>query len=114
APESIDYAIQRYTNEVRRIYGVMDRRLGEAEYLGGEYSIADIACWPWVKPYESQGQDLAELPNLKRWFDAVGAREAVQRGIEVLADQRDSGKSGQGFDDKAHEALFGAAQYERR
>jgi len=114
APEKIDYAIQRYTNEVHRIYNVMERRLGETEFLAGdEYSIVDIACWPWVKPYENQGQDIDEFPNLKRWFEAIGARPAVQRGVELMAEARSSGKSGQGFDKKAQEVLFGSTQYQK-
>src|SRR5262245_14724321 len=70
APEKIAYAIDRYTNEANRLYGVMNRRLADREYLAGEYSIADMACWPWIVPYERQGQRLEEFPNLKRWFEA--------------------------------------------
>lgn len=115
APETLDYAIQRYTNEVRRIYNVMDRRLGESEYLAGpEYSMVDIACWPWVKPYRNQGQDIDEFANLKRWFERIGERPAVQRGVAVLEEQRSTGKSGQGFDEKAREVLFGGTQFEKR
>lgn len=114
APERLDYAIQRYTNEMGRIYNVMDRRLGEVEYLGGDYSIADIACWPWIRPYERQGQDLDDFPNLKRWFEAVGARAAVARGVELLAELRDAGKAGETFDEQAYEVLFGRTQYQRR
>ncbi|RDD61205.1 glutathione binding-like protein [Ferruginivarius sediminum] len=111
APERIQYAYDRYTNEARRLYGVMDRRLGEAPYLAGEhYSIADIASFPWTRSHENQGIDLADYPNVKRWFDDIAARPAVQRGVQVLADRRKSG----GFDDKARELLFGAAQYQRR
>ncbi len=83
APEKIEYGINRYTNEVNRLYGVMNRRLAEHEYLAGAYSIADMACIGWVRPYENQGQTLDDFPNLKRWFEAVLARPAVQRGIEV-------------------------------
>ncbi|MBM3117420.1 glutathione binding-like protein [Jeongeupia naejangsanensis] len=80
APEKLPYAIERYVKETARLYAVMDKRLGEAAYLAGdEYSIADIAAYPWVVPYERQGQDLANFPNLKRWFDAIAARPAVQR-----------------------------------
>jgi GST-like protein len=111
APETIDYAVNRYTNEVRRLYGVMERRLGESEYLAGDYSIADIACWPWVRPHERQGQDLADFPNLKRWFEAIEARPAVQGALEVLAEASGRGKSGSGFDEKAQEILFGNEQY---
>lgn len=111
APERIQYAYDRYTNEAKRLYGVMDRRLGEAPYLAGEhYSIADIASFPWTRSHENQGIDLADYPNVKRWFDDIAARPAVQRGVQVLADRRKSG----GFDDKARELLFGASQYQRR
>src|SRR5262245_45433622 len=68
APDKLDYAINRYTNEAKRLYGVMNRRLGEAEFLAGAYSIADMKVYPWIRPYERQGQDLANFPNLKRWF----------------------------------------------
>ncbi len=88
APEKIEYGINRYTNEVNRLYGVMNRRLEEHEYLAGAYSIADMACIGWVRPYENQGQTLDDFPNLKRWFEAVLARPAVQRGIEVGKEER--------------------------
>ncbi len=110
APDRIDYAYDRYTNEATRLYRVMDRRLGDAAYLAGDaYTIADIAAFPWIRPYENQGQDLSEHPNLQRWFDDIAARPAVQRGLEVLADQRQNG-----FDDDAKRLLFGAGQYEKR
>jgi len=109
APEKIEYAINRYTNESKRLYGVMDRRLGEVEYFAGEYSIADIAIFPWTRSYANQGVDIAEYPNFKRWFDAVSARSAVQKAVQVLAERRRSVT-----DDKAREVLFGAQQYARR
>ena len=110
APEHNDYAVERYTNEAGRLYGVMDRRLGEVEYLAGDYSIADMACFPWARSAERQGQDLADFPNVKRWFDAIDARPAVQRGVQVLADlRRDIAQ-----DEKGQEILFGASQYARR
>ncbi|WP_337185980.1 glutathione S-transferase N-terminal domain-containing protein [Phenylobacterium sp.] len=84
--EKIPYAIQRYTNEARRLYGVMDRRLGEADYLGGDYSIADMATWPWTRGYKALGIDLAEFPNLQGWFKRVGAREAVLKGANIGKD----------------------------
>jgi GST-like protein len=110
APEKLDYAIKRYTNEAGRLYGVIDRRLGEAEYLAGDYSIADMAVFPWIRPYERQGQKLEDFPNLKRWFQAIDARPAVKKGLELLADKRRAGP----MDDKAKEILFGAAQYAKR
>ncbi len=84
APEPIPYAIDRYTNEAKRLYGVIDGRLGEAEYLGGdEYTIADIITYPWTARHEWHAVDLAEFPSVKRWYDQVGARPAVQRGMAV-------------------------------
>ncbi|MEX0448280.1 glutathione binding-like protein [Spiribacter sp. 221] len=110
APESIDYAINRYTNEASRLYGVMDRRLADRDWLaGGEYTIADIACYPWIRPHENQGQSLDDYLNLKRWYDAISERAAVQRGVAVLADARPPK-----LDDAAKEQLFGATQYQKR
>jgi GST-like protein len=86
APEKIPYAIERFTNETHRLYGVMDRRLAEREFLAGEYSIADIACIGWAKMWERQGQTIEEFANLKRWLDAMLARPAVQRGLAVKVD----------------------------
>jgi GST-like protein len=83
AKEQVPYAIDRYVREKDRLYGVLDRRLGEAEYLAGEYSIADMATYPWVARHEWHQTDLAALPNVKRWFDAIGARPAVKRGMAV-------------------------------
>ena len=109
APEKIQYAIDRYTNEARRLYGVIDRRLGQSEWLGGaEYSIADIATFPWLRSWENQGVVLEEYPHLKRWFDTINERPAVQRGVKVLAELRKP------HDAKAKEVLFGATQYQKR
>ncbi|HEX9571737.1 MAG TPA: glutathione binding-like protein, partial [Burkholderiales bacterium] len=83
AKEPVPYAIERYTKEKDRLYGVLDRRLGEAEFLAGEYSIADIATYPWVARYEWHKTDLNAWPNVKRWFDAISARPAVKRGMAV-------------------------------
>lgn len=83
APEQIDYAVTRYTNEVNRLYGVMNRRLKDREFLAGRYSIADMACIGWIKPYRRQGQDLDGFRHLKRWFETMMARPAVQRGLAV-------------------------------
>jgi GST-like protein len=82
-PETIPSVIARYQNESQRLYGVMDRRLADQEFLAGDYSIADIACYPWIAQHEWSGVDLRILPNLSRWYDALGAREAVQRGMDV-------------------------------
>ena len=82
APEKLDYAIERYVNETERLYGVLDDRLEDREFVAGDYSIADMAAWPWIVPYERQGMDLEDFPNLKRWFEAIGGRPAVKRAYE--------------------------------
>lgn len=87
APEQIKYAIDRYTNEARRIWGVMNKRLAEVEYLAGEYSIADIATYPWCRRHDWHDISLDEFPNAKRWYKAIEARPAVQRGMAVMAEQ---------------------------
>ncbi|MBD9371596.1 glutathione S-transferase N-terminal domain-containing protein [Rhizobium sp. ARZ01] len=106
APEKIEYGIDRYTNEVNRLYGVMNKRLAEHEFLAGDYSIADMACIGWVRPYENQGQNLEDFPHLKRWFDAVLARPAVQRGIEVGKEER-ARQANLAEDREAQKILFG-------
>ncbi len=111
APEQIPYAIERYTHEAKRLYGVLDRRLAEAEYLAGEYGIADIATFPWLRSWEKQGVALPDYPNVQRWFAAIEARPAVQRGLQVLADRANKQQS---FTDRQREILFGRTQYERR
>jgi len=84
APETIDYAVNRYTGEAKRLYGVLDKRLTEAPYLAGDdYSIADIATYPWAARWEWQGIDWADYPNAKRWYDELGARGPVQKGMAV-------------------------------
>ena len=109
APQKIDYAIERYTNEARRLYRVMDTRLAHSRYfVGSEYTIADIAIFPWLRSWKNQGIDWADYPNLKGWFDEVAARPAVQRGVAVLADRRKALT-----DDKARNVLFGDEQYKR-
>jgi GST-like protein len=111
APEPIKYAIDRYTNEATRIYNVIDRRLGEVPYLAGDYSIADMATYPWLRGYERQGQKLEDYPNLKRWYDAIEQRPAVQRGLKLLEERR---RPVAAMDDKARDILFGASQYAKR
>jgi GST-like protein len=83
AQEKIQYAVDRYTNEVHRLYGVMDTRLKGRSYLAGEYSIADMASYPWVRPYKNQGQDLAEFPSLEKWFQRMHDRPAVAKAVKV-------------------------------
>ncbi|MFL5092993.1 MAG: glutathione binding-like protein [Xanthobacteraceae bacterium] len=79
AVEKIPYAMDRYRNEVNRLYGVLNRRLADRAYLAGDYSIADMASYPWIVPYERQGQNLEDFPHVKRWFEAIRARPAVER-----------------------------------
>ena len=110
APEKLPYAIDRYTNEANRLYGVMDRQLADRDYLAGDYSIADMATWPWLRSWERQGVNLPDYKNVQRWFDAISARPAVQRGIKVLSDRSRSGP----MTDKEREMLFGKAQYQKR
>ncbi len=101
APEQVPYAVERYTKEVNRLYGVMDRRLADRAFLAGDYSIADMASWPWVVPWQNQGQVLSDFPNLERWFKAMEARPAVQKGFAVGRDLRKP------MDDEAKKILFG-------
>ena len=110
APTKIKYAIDRYTNEANRLYGVLDDRLKKSDYLAGDkYTIADMATWPWLRSYKDQGVEMDDYPSVKRWFAEIEARPAVQAGIKVLADKRRPL-----LDDKATEALFGSTQYQRR
>ena len=108
APEKIEYAFNRYTNEASRLYGVVDKRLSEHEYLAGDYSIADMATFPWLRYHENQGQKLEDYPHLKRWYDQLEARSAVQRGLAILKSEAKP------MDDKAKALLFGKQQYEKR
>jgi GSH-dependent disulfide-bond oxidoreductase len=110
APEKIPYAIDRYSNEAKRIYGVIDRRLAESAWLAGaQYTIADIATFPWLRSWQNQGIVLSEYPHLEAWFNKIAERPAVQRGVKVLADLRRPITG-----DKEREVLFGKTQYERR
>jgi GST-like protein len=106
APRKIPYAIERYRNETLRLYGVMDRRLRRARYLAGEYSIADIATWPWVRVRWLHRIDLDEFPHVRRWYEAIEQRPAVQRGVALLEPQMKIGNP----DRKARAALFGGRQ----
>ncbi len=111
APEQIDYAVTRYTNEARRLYAVMDKQVSRtgAWIAGRDYSIADIAIFPWLRSAENQGIDWADYPALKVWFDRIAARPAVQRGVAVLAERRQPMRTA-----AEKEVLFGATQYQRR
>ncbi len=82
APEKIDYAINRYVKETGRLYAVLDKQLADKEFVAGDYSIADIAAYPWIVPYERQNQKLEDFPNLKRWFETIKARPATIRAYE--------------------------------
>ena len=110
APEKIPYAIERYTNEAARLYRVLNTRLEGREYLVGDYSIADIASYPWLRSHEAQGQDLNDFPNVKRWYEAIEARPAVQRGLQVLSEETRKGE----MSEAEREQLFGTAQYAQR
>lgn len=104
APERIEYGIERYTNEANRLYGVLDQRLAGREWIADDYSIADIACWPWIVPYERQGQSLDDFPHVKAWFERMKARPAVQRGFAVGQELRDASRT---MDEEAKKVLFG-------
>ena len=110
APEPIPYAIDRYTKEAGRLYGVIDRRLADRPFIAGDYSIADMAIFPWLRSWERQGVNIADYPNLKRWFDTIAGRPAVERGVKVLSDLSRTGP----MDEKQREILFGATQYAKR
>jgi GSH-dependent disulfide-bond oxidoreductase len=96
APEKIEYAINRYVKETGRLYGVLDKRLADREFVAGDYSIADIAAYPWIVPYERQSQNLEDFPNLKRWFETIKARPATIRAYE----KAQTFKNSHSFDDK--------------
>jgi len=83
APEKIPYAMERYVKETARLYGVLDKRLADRDYVAGDYGIADMAIYPWIVPHENQQQDLDDFPNVKRWFEAIAARPAVVRVYET-------------------------------
>jgi len=110
APEKIEYALNRYSNEAKRLYGVVDRRLTGRDYVVDQYSIADMAIYPWFAGHERQGIAIDGFPNVKAWTERLKARPAVQKGMALLTEKRRTGP----MDDKAKQNLFGAAQYVRR
>jgi GSH-dependent disulfide-bond oxidoreductase len=112
AKEQIPYAIQRYTSEATRLYRVLDKRLGEAKYLAGEYSIADMSVYPWLRPHKWQGQDIAAWPNLQRWYSVMRERPAVQRAVAVLQERADRNRAKPEGD--SWDVLFGKGQFENR
>jgi len=99
ATEQVPYGIKRYTDEVNRLYGVLNGALLQREYVAGDYSIADMACWPWISHYERQGQKLEDFPGVKRWFEAMGARPALQRALKLGAERM--------ADREAYQYLYG-------
>jgi GSH-dependent disulfide-bond oxidoreductase len=103
APEKIPYAIERYLKETNRLYGVLNRRLADREFIAGDYSIADIACYPWIVPYERQGQRLEDFPHLKRWFEAIHDRPATVRAYARAA----SVNTDNTLSEEAKRVLFG-------
>jgi len=110
APQKLEYAIDRYTKEAKRLYGVMDRQLSRSAYIAGrQYTIADMAIFPWLRNWQNQGIDWADYPHLKAWFDKIASRPAVVKGVAVLAELR---KPITG--DKEREILFGQTQYQKR
>ena len=108
AREKIPYAIERYTNEAGRIYHLLDKHLADHDYLAGDYSIADMAVFPWIRLHRRQGQDLADYSNLSRWFETISRRPAVMKDMERLRD--DPGQ----IDDEKWANLWGSEQYKRR
>jgi GST-like protein len=104
APEKIPYAMERYVKETNRLYGVMNKRLADREFLAGPYTIADMACYPWIVPHERQQQNLDDFPHLKRWFHAIKARPATERAYARAAEVNQAPTV---MDDKAKAVLFG-------
>jgi len=112
AKEKLPYPVERYTNEANRLTRILDKRLGEARYVAGdEYTIADIAIFPWMRGSERRGVTVADYPNVKRWFDGINARPAVQRGVQVLQDVQAAAQAP--HDDKSWEIMFGKVQFEK-
>jgi GST-like protein len=109
APEPIPYAIDRYTNEAGRLYRVINKRLGEVDYLAGTYSIADMAVYPWLRSWEKQGQKITDYPNIQRWMAAIDAREAVQRGLMLMKENVRTAP----IDEEQRSVLFGDKQFKR-
>ncbi len=103
APEKIQYGVDRYTNEANRLYGVLNKRLADRAFVAGDYSIADMACWPWIVLHDMQGQRLEDFPHLRRWFETMRARPAVQKGFELGRELR----TPSGLDNEAKKILFG-------
>jgi GSH-dependent disulfide-bond oxidoreductase len=111
APEKIEYAINRYSNEAKRLYGVLDKQLGKtgAYLTGKDYTIADIACWPWTRSHANHGVALEDFPNVLRWYQSIEERPAAKRAVQILVDRRKAV-----MDEKAKNVLFGAEQHAKR
>lgn len=109
APEPIPYAIDRYTKETARLYRVLDQRLKDREYIAGDYSIADMAAYPWIVPHDGLGQSLDDVPNVNRWFESIGAREAVKRAYEDVEDPY--ARNRKPMSDEERKVLFGEGQH---
>jgi GSH-dependent disulfide-bond oxidoreductase len=107
APEPIPYAIERYVKETNRLYGVLNKRLAERTFIAGEYSIADIAAYPWIVPYEAQRQRLEDFPHLKRWFEAIRDRPATHRAYEKAKSVNPALGSPAPLTEEARQVLFG-------
>lgn len=107
APEPVPYAIDRYTRETARLYGVLDRRLADREFIAGDYSIADMACYPWIVPHAAHAQNLDDFPHLRRWFETIRARPATQRTYVDVADTYAPSRK---LDDAERAVLFGTPQ----
>ena len=113
APEKIDYAIKRYTNEVTRLYKVIEQRLAESKFLGGkDYSIADMAVFPWLRPWERQGQDITLYPHIQKWMAEINARPATERGLNLLKEFQTT--TPRVLDEKSREIMFGSKQIDRK
>jgi GSH-dependent disulfide-bond oxidoreductase len=111
AKEKIEYAIDRYTNEANRLTAVLDKRLGESEYVAcDEYTIADMSIFPWMRGADARGVEIGEYPNVKRWFNSINERPAVQRGLQVLASEQSNAP----HDPKSWDIMFGKTQFARR
>ncbi|TDX31755.1 GST-like protein [Modicisalibacter xianhensis] len=106
APKKIEYAVERYMKETARLYGVLDRQLEDNDYVAGnDYSIADMAIWPWIKPYANQGQDIEDFPNVQRWLETVSERDAVKRAYARA--EEINPHDGVTMDEEARKHLFG-------
>jgi len=104
APEKVPYGITRYTNEVTRLYGVLERGLEGKDFIAGDYSIADMAIWPWIKPWKDQGQNIDDFPRVKAWFERIGARPAVEKAVAIGYEWREQNPV---TSDEARKVLFG-------